>query len=122
MKTIIKRHAIWNSLLAATAYLSGHLCSSRVTYGVAGQTMFDAPLVKNREAARSPAAVRSSRAGPWTETALAGRLNAYADLLLSGRTTLRACAPSSLIFSLPPFLHPFNPLPTGLSPTTRPFV
>jgi hypothetical protein len=62
MKTIITRHAIWDRLLAATACVSGPFCSSRVTYGVAGRTMFDAPLVKNREAARSPAAVRSSRA------------------------------------------------------------
>lgn len=38
---------------AATACLSGPFFSSRVTYGVAGRAMFDAPLVKNREAARS---------------------------------------------------------------------
>ena len=56
MKTIIKRHAIWNRLLAATGQpttVRTSLLSSRVTYGVAGRAMFDAPLVKNREAARS---------------------------------------------------------------------
>lgn len=48
MKTIIKRHAIWNRLLAATGQpttVRTSLLSSRVTYGVAGRAMFDAPLV-----------------------------------------------------------------------------
>ena len=48
MKTIIKRHAIWNRLLAATGQpttVRTSLLSRRVTYGVAGRAMFDAPLV-----------------------------------------------------------------------------
>lgn len=99
-------------------------CAGRVTYGLeAGDVRraFAARWAKNRERAARP----RPRLGQGRAETRSRRLNAYADLCSLAERRCVHVRPSSLIFSqptLPPFLHPFYPLPAGLSPTTHPPV